>query len=419
MLSSKCLMGRLFLLKVNAFIYESIKSRRKKNKLLITLILLTTLIFFIGGTFVIGIRDYRNNILENTLKSRTTTITVSREHVSRVRDVLKDLYDHDEIVDYSEQMNNMLGQYYDGDYILNGYNAGLNDSIVYGRPLDDQDHNKIVLPLFMQDDMSIDYQNKLLSPEITFVDSKDLLGKTIVLSFKKENPSNGHGESYKKAFEVIGIYDNVKNYMDLNTLLIAKDDLKQLNIDSGFIEDKINNVYEFTVRDSKDKKTITSYINQQISDVNFYDKASFEPLDQFLLLVKFILSFNVIVLAVFTIVYFSVSIDKNMKLRKPEFGLLKTLGYKKKTLIKIMQAENLGLIFFSLSLSVFLYVITLFVVRYWIENNTTIYFHIIDFSVRFSIIGLTTILLIILSLVITFRHIRQNKITDPIELIKD
>lgn len=400
--------------------FQNIKNRKRQNIIAILLILLTTLVLFLGSTFLYGISNYRNVILKESLFSRTNIISIDpNEEVVLVAE-LEQLLENDIIENYQSQNFSSLVQLEDIDYVVESYNNGLDGDIVYGSGIKRNDVNKVVLPLYMNGSVGGDYQNKIVAPDIFFIDSKSLVGTILTLKITIIDPDRVENEHYFKDYEVIGVYDNVKNYMGLNTMLLSYDDMVEINKRQGNYNDSVTKkYYEYTVSSSNEAAKVLSILRNKFENIYSYEKRSYKPLDDFILLAKFILSFNVFVLSLLTISYYGIMIDKNFQLRIREFGMMKTLGFRMSLIRKMMHIENLSVVVFAVLLSSVFYSILIHVIRGLLYTRTTVYFHLINLTYKTNIVIVTFLVLLVISILVTRKYIIRNNINDAIELIKE
>lgn len=411
-------MGNYKLIKLSV---KNLKSRKKHLVVSSILICLTSLVLFLGVSFLVGLKTYYNDTLLNAIGARTIRVNVETSSNDQVIKTFNDLMDEKLIVDWQAFHFSTTMAFNEMALYAKPYNKGIDDSIVYGRPIEKDERQKILLPLYMADVSDIDYTNALLKPNIDMIDSKKLLNQALNLFVHIRDPQTNtlSDEGTYMTFEVVGIYDNATNYLSLEEVFIPLADLLAIKDMRGIPSNNSKyTTFDLVLKDQANKKQVKQVILNEHSHSVFDDGVSYDSLENFTMLSLFVLILNVGILGILTLTYSMTIIKKNLILRKSEFGLLKALGYKKQDVIKIIKFENIILVSVGLLISICAYSIVLKGILLWMRKNTVIYFSIIKFPFQIPLVILTTCTLLGMALWVTKSSLRASQVLEADYLLR-
>ena len=328
----------------------------------------------------------------------------------------------------------------DGYIDIQPVNSLICPDVISGRKINDDDKYVIILPnSFYASSIILEYDE-----EIDYIDSEELLGKTITISFEVDETTKT-----EKTFEVIGIYDS-KKYYNTSTSYIPKSVIKEINIEIGY-EQSDPNMYQMKVviDDIDNLETVEQQLYEQNlmqksaiemeannNDLSIYEThlasvANIELSTQNILkrIELFLLVSSIVVFVVLLIV---TNMHKAL-LEKNELGIMKLEGYTNKDILIIKLIENFFVCLISIIIAILIFGILLFVFN--IIANHIIQIETIDLTlqhiqeqlwylmqipkqIQWSIFVIIAILIIIIELINTYFINRRNLSKSIIELVK-
>lgn len=306
--------------------------------------------------------------------------------------------------------------------ILNGKTI----KIVNGRmPKND---NEIVVPVsFYPHGQGVIDKEKILI-------GKDLIGKEITLYSEKgyysvtDKESSKQWKKNRKSInaKIVGTYNQEYGMYEKNTCFGTKELIEQLKED--YVSSQVNIVageetqityIEYgrmlIVDKHKNVKDVTEYLEN--NNFEYSIAVSFDELEYgLILIIPLIISIIIIVITITLIKNF---INKKYKNNHEYLGLLRTLGYNKTQIKKIMLYENIYVVLISTIIAFVLYLITFITIK----NVSSIFAYVDYFSVTIRKPYLYIIILTILLLGYVYlvnRKISQKYISQSIsDLLRD
>lgn len=332
--------------------------RNKKNFYVLLQFVICSLVLMLAMTF----KDNFHNLITETLSQnigfRSLSVTVKPEesdfgenellNVEHVVAVYSSKYDSISL-ESSFKSNGMDG-YLD---LLYSDNSIIPD-VLYGEKMDENDTGVAICPLnFYPDsrayDLFVNYDNIL--------NGRELIGSNFQVeyySYKYDGESLVEDKKFIKDFKIVGVYDSKKTVNTFNSCYISSVDMKSMKDDTEVSSEGM--YYDFVV--IVDSIENISKVQSKILDLGFLDASIRSELDQ--KTVSTILILSDVVVAIILVVIFTLSasyIKKKIILEQHNMGILRSEGFSRKELFKLIIFEQFFINLISYFFSIILYVI--------------------------------------------------------------
>ena len=332
--------------------------RNKKNFYVLLQFVICSLVLMLAMTF----KDNFHNLITETLSQnigfRSLSVTVKPEesdfgenellNVEHVVAVYSSKYDSISL-ESSFKSNGMDG-YLD---LLYSDNSIIPD-VLYGEKMDENDTGVAICPLnFYPDsrayDLFVNYDN--------IMNGRELIGSNFQVeyySYKYDGESLVEDKKFIKDFKIVGVYDSKKTVNTFNSCYISSVDMKSMKDDTEVSSEGM--YYDFVV--IVDSIENISKVQSKILDLGFLDASIRSELDQ--KTVSTILILSDVVVAIILVVIFTLSasyIKKKIILEQHNMGILRSEGFSRKELFKLIIFEQFFINLISYFFSIILYVI--------------------------------------------------------------
>ena len=363
-------------MRINDYIKKSMIDIIRNRKKLYLLIIITfcSLIFMFVILFKFNFNQYIKDNINNNLGFRILEVSPKLEvadlgknellSIEHILDVYNSKY-NSKIVESSFKSSKL-----DGTIEFLYGTATTYPNIVLGRGFKEGDSKVAICPQNFYPDESV-YQLKL--KEENFISEDSLLNKKFTIkyyemNFDSDNNNLVTGREYNEDYEIIGLYDN-KQIMNLNNqCYIMSDDIISIidkvnpNNDMEF-----NNTNFYVLIDSVDN---IDYVMNKIKNKNFINVYQKNSIDENLVDMVDISYIVLITIVILTIIILDLAYVKKIIINDSHIiGLLRAIGYDKKTLKKMYFIEFLIINIIAYLISIFLLVILFSILKTSLLSN--------------------------------------------------
>lgn len=404
---------------VNAIKYVTIKIfRNHKNfyfMLVIGIFSLILLMIFTYQKYVIDINEkYFNTQLfyrEISVMPSDITSDVDALFYESIRNIphVLDIYDSRYSIFYTES-STFKKEIYDGTITLKyGSNATF-PKIVYGESFES---DATGVAICSKNFYPSSYNAKdIIGSNDIFLDGEELIGKTFKTEskiYKRIDEDIVENGKYLKEFKIIGVFDNTVSMDTPSTCYVSGSDIEDI-YQHTMLEVNSNVYFPYTVL--VDDKDNLGEVGNSINNMGYQADVNTMIDTEYISKLK-IISIVIIIITIISIVSaMLVYLKKNNLDGTKEIGLLKAIGYKKKSIIKINMLKVMEMIFISYLLSIFIFEIIFLLIELLFKNYFLYYGyslnHLIDaYLYTFCII---TILPIIINFIFIVRQTKEKTI---------
>lgn len=393
-------------------IKASILSRKLSNGLFCFFIFVSTVLILLSVEILCPLQNNVENKINNHVFNRELSVSFSANTSQN---------DINEMTQKIKQTDNVTGVYLQpatltakensglllGEFTLDFLHCGYKPVIVSGRQFDETETNVALVPEVIKD---LDNEKS----KINKIEGKDLIGKTLELSYGTEKTYN---------VKVVGTYSTADPIFDGKQIIVPQNDLLKCNDDAingdnkgdAQITDDICylvsvNSYKNVDQVQKDISSIRSAEKQQLAD---FDADTYN----FALILLFVVLAIFVVMVICGLFMF---LKSNIKSRTTELALYRSLGYKSKHLFSIIFSEHLVLGAISIVVGIIVTILlnSIFVNQfiYSLVGNT-----LMAMTVNVNILDVLTIVVafgIVLTLV-CIRAVKQSEKTDLTILLRE
>lgn len=406
--------------------------KRKENIVFGLIITLLIIILFVLITIINFSINYKKENNQYNILARTFTVTgenKTKEELDSISNIPH------VVVNVSEFYRNPFYQYAedfdDGDMI--GYLATkaliLKDSlkIIDGRNIKSDNEMLIPTKFYPYGELN-NGENKIHTDKM--LNGKDLIGKTVTLysdrNYPEKRPSmsndeyNEIWEQWKAnrqalTFTIVGTYDTAQQLEERNTVYVSMKAIDQLkNETRGAVAGlDADGTERFTVLYYTDRMiTVDDYKNlesvqEKLNSLGFQYNTVFQYDDKVLALIIYLPLFISLIILIMTLILIKNFISKKFNNIRYELGLLKSLGFNNKHIIKIERDENL-----FITAICFISAFIIFTLTYIILKNTLPFFATAEFysyTIKIPYIYLIMLSLFVLLYIFFLNKILINK----------
>ena len=332
--------------------------KRKENIVFGLIITLLIIILFVLITIINFSINYKKENNQYNILARTFTVTGE----NKTKEELDSISNIPHVVNVSEFYRNPFYQYAedfdDGDMI--GYLATkaliLKDSlkIIDGRNIKSDNEMLIPTKFYPYGELN-NGENKIHTDKM--LNGKDLIGKTVTLysdrNYPEKRPSmsndeyNEIWEQWKAnrqalTFTIVGTYDTAQQLEERNTVYVSMKAIDQLkNETRGAVAGlDADGTERFTVLYYTDRMIIVDdyknleSVQEKLNSLGFQYNTVFQYDDKVLALIIYLPLFISLVILIMTLILIKNFISKKFNNIRYELGLLKSLGFNNKHIIK-------------------------------------------------------------------------------------
>ena len=392
------------------------KLRRKDTIITVILLTLSLMTFLLGVTFSKGMNQFVEESLNQTPKNRILIFNSNLLDDTAVNNYIENSIKEGLFLDGGKMYYGVLGQLNEqNNLFFEFYSPAYDQFLIAGKGIDKLETGKIVLPLYFD---SANNQNNQLDyfMDRSILDSgTNYLGTKIVINF-----INSSDEKFEKEFEVVGVYDNSKTQNEATYALLSYGDLKSISeeiLNPEVLENNNKYILSNSFEDNVNiKASVKAELDQRIS---IKEIISFDPLFDFVLMVRIISFMISVILLTVTLIYIAIMTTRNVTTRKREVGLMYSLGYTFADIKRIFLLENMWISLAGYVTTLVLYTIFIGYVNAKIAHEGVIYILNLHFELQiwmflFSLfIGMGSIMMATL---LPLKKVNQIEIT---EIVKD
>ena len=393
---------KLFLIKPNLF--------KKRNILLSIILILVILILLTCFTMIFFVKDFERDMDQKDITSRTLLVYGrDNDDFSLIDDVEHVIFN--DSTKYYNPAYKDISEFDNGDAkgSVDIYPLILPDEIeiVEGRGIEHK--YEAICPInFYPHNIYINENSDTMRiyPEL-YLSREETLGKTFVIPTSNE-------EYEDIAVTIVGLYNPKDNFKTINSCYISKSAFDEINSPYSVIiisghEDGTEEIeyvgYEgnMVIVDTYEN---VSTVKQALEEMGFSVSETFVIGEEIITIIYTIPIFISIIIILLSINIIYIFISKKIKYRLHNYGLLKTLGYTKNTIISIDTLENIIVFLISFIISFILYLLLYFI----LTKTFLIEFLYNSYIIQIPILSIFFLIILFILLIILICRIKLNRI---------
>lgn len=387
--------------------------RNKKNKLLIIIFIFLFFLLFIDVIIIKNFYEYYDYSINKNIGFRTLYVynpsTSSEEAIKEINKVehVSEVYisNYDQVAVSSNINDNGL----DGWIGLKYGSVNTAPSSISGKNISEIQPGEIICPYEFYP--WSDYSSILDIDESKFLSEKDILNKTITISYKSrkseiiDNQVVEKDDVHTKKMKIVGLYDETIFRNGINVCYATLDDIKEIqNAYNPFLATQ-----EFaSLNVVVDEESNIKEVRKNIQNLGGYqvEKETIAHIDKTFTSILFSLTIIFAIIVIGSILFILKNyINKKIKSESNYLGILRASGYTKKQVItqEIIENTLVLLISFIVSATIFTIIFTI------LEDKIFKYFKYIGFTVSNNIILIFIIFIVVLFISEILNYYLVNK----------
>ncbi len=365
------------------------KVSSQKNTIILTISLFLLLIVNNG---IGGLNEFIQTSIMNYLENRTLYVSFMEDELDdkQVQNFIENQKETEAICKYAADSFNLsdikLDEKEAGEFInVEPYNVNVMKKYMITESVEQLESDEIIVGKYAN--FSIEsLENVDVNTKI--IDMEQYIGKTITCTLDAELPK----DRKQYAFRIVGVFDNIKAgktspfYVSKKTyeeMLEGNEYYYEAVDEQGNAERFYQKEYQVIVKDSKSATKLESKIYSEFDGITVSHPVNFPDmlihiLNGIILVGDFII-FYIIFNSISNIIYVT---EDNLKKRRREFGILKAIGYKNKDMRNILLKESLMSSAKAIGISGVLGMLLFVGMRWYVNNNMSIYFRSLSFSTK-------------------------------------
>ena len=373
--------------------------RNKKNKILIIIFCLLFFLLFIDVIIIKNFYEYYDYSINKNIGFRTLYVynssTTPDEAIKEINKLehVSEVY----ISNYGETAVNFKFNDNGSDGWIGLKYGSINTapSSISGKNISDLQPGEIICPYEFYPDSN--YSSILDIDESKFLSEKEILNRTITISYKSINSEiidNQVVETstvHTKEMKIVGLYDENVFRNGINVCYATIEDIKEIeNAYNPFLATQDFASLNVIV----DEKTNIKEVRKNIQNLGGYivEKETIAHIDKTFTSILFSLTFIFAIIVIGSILFILKNyINKKIKSESKYLGILRSCGYTKKQVItqEIVENSLILLISFIVSATIFTIIFAI------LEDKIFKYFQYIGFTVSNNIILIFIIFIIV------------------------